>query len=525
MVRSALALLLLGSVAAACALQSSSAGDDKKTEKKRKPRFTIGKDTTVVSGPVDAHGHIDYMTALNHRLRKDLTPDQNANVLLWKAFGPHPEGAKMPPEFFKWMGIPAPPEKGEYFQHIKPGPDEAADQLLEEQDEARQRPWKSAQLPRVAAWLKTNEVPLRLVLEATKRTGYYSPMASGDPNGGPGRMIACLLPGIQKSREFTQALTARAMLAIGEERYDDAWQDLLACHRLGRLISRGSTLIELLVGIAIDTIASHADLAYLDNPKLNAKQIKACLAELQALPPMAPVADKIDLGERYMMLDIVMAIDRNGVEYLQSISDSIRFAPPEELAKPFLHDIDWDPAMRGANRWYDRLAAAMRAKDRATRNKPLDEIDGELQQLKADLADGDLIKAALAPGKTAQDRGKLAGDILAVLLLPAVRKVQTAADRSEQTQQNLHLAFSLAAYQRDKGEYPAKLDTLAPAYLAKIPSDIFSGKALIYRPDKKGYLLYSVGMNGLDDGGRSYDDDPPGDDLVIRMPQPARRNP
>jgi hypothetical protein len=30
--------------------------------------------------------------------------------------------------------------------------------------------------------------------------------------------------------------------------------------------------------------------------------------------------------------------------------------------------------------------------------------------------------------------------------------------------------------------------------------------------------LYSVGLNGKDDGGRSYGHDPPGDDLAVRMP-------
>ena len=35
-----------------------------------------------------------------------------------------------------------------------------------------------------------------------------------------------------------------------------------------------------------------------------------------------------------------------------------------------------------------------------------------------------------------------------------------------------------------------------------MPLDFFSGKPLIYRASKKGYLLYSVGVNGKDDGGR-----------------------
>ena len=61
----------------------------------------------------------------------------------------------------------------------------------------------------------------------------------------------------------------------------------------------------------------------------------------------------------------------------------------------------------------------------------------------------------------------------------------------------------------DNGRYPAKLDDLAPKYLATVPGDVFSGKPLIYKPTEKGYLFYSVGPNGKDEEGRWYDDDPP----------------
>jgi len=45
---------------------------------------------------------------------------------------------------------------------------------------------------------------------------------------------------------------------------------------------------------------------------------------------------------------------------------------------------------------------------------------------------------------------------------------------------------------------------------------------LIYRLEHDGYLLYSVGVNGLDDDGRGPDDQPRGDDLSVRMPPPIR---
>jgi len=62
-----------------------------------------------------------------------------------------------------------------------------------------------------------------------------------------------------------------------------------------------------------------------------------------------------------------------------------------------------------------------------------------------------------------------------------------------------------------------------PAFLSSVPSDVFSGKAIVYRAQSDGYLLYSIGPNGKDDGGRSFDDEPRGDDIAVRMPLPHLR--
>jgi hypothetical protein len=121
------------------------------------------------------------------------------------------------------------------------------------------------------------------------------------------------------------------------------------------------------------------------------------------------------------------------------------------------------------------------------------------------------------PGKQVSEK---IGHVLIGLFMPAARKVQSASDRAEQIQRNLHLAFALSAYKADQRAYPPKLEDLAPKYLAKVPDDIFSGKAIIYRPSENGYLLYSVGANGKDEGGRWFDDHPPGDDPRVRMPLP-----
>jgi hypothetical protein len=501
-----------------------------KTEKKRKGKMTLGKETTYVTEPLDKDGYIDYAAALNKRLGEGVTPANNANVLLWKSFGPRPEGGTMPPDFYEWMGIQPPPERGDYFveltrylkDHPNLDPGKSTDELYDQLERVSQRPWTAQAYPHLAAWLKANEKPLALVVEATGRSHYFSPLTPAKSGKGSAGLIGALLPGVQKCRSLASALAARAMLRTGEGAEKEAWQDLLACHRLGRLVGRGGTLIEALVGVAIDTIAGKADLAFLERTKPKAKRIEACLRDLQKLPPLSPIAEKVDLTERFVLLDIIMLIDRHGIRYLEGLSGG----QPKQVnpnAERVLEDIDWNPTLQSVNRWYDRLAAALREKDRAVREAKLDQFEKDLRALKGQVGGVGGLAKVLEGKEPAKALGKAMGDILVALLTPAVRKVQQAADRSQQVQDNLALAFALAWYQRDHGHYPQSLDALAPKYLERIPQDLFSGKALIYRPSENGYLLYSVGVNGKDDGGRGYDDDPPGDDLVVRMPLPELR--
>jgi hypothetical protein len=524
-----LSLIGLGLLATAVGSKDTK-GD--KADKKPKPKFTISKETTYVTEPRDKDGYIDYAAALNNRMREGVTPDNNANVLLWKALGPQPEGTKVPADFFHWMGIEPPPERGDYFidlsryikEHLKIDGVQQADEIGDQYDRAQERSWKANQFPHIAGWLKVNAKPLALVIQATKRTQYFSPFVPTRMKKRTPGLIDALVPALLKLREFAAVLAARAMLHVGEGRSDEAWQDLLACHRLGRFVARSATIIQGLVGVAIDQVASGADLAFLDGTTLNAKRIKDCLRDLQKLPPMPRMADKVSLGERFILLDFIMmvarariALDRDLIRYLEGLGGAPKV--PDDKAKRILSTIDWDPALRIANEWYDRLAAAMRGKDRASRQQKLEKFRDELTKVKVGFIKSDGLAKVFQEGDP-KTKGKVLGDFFVSLAVPAVSKVLKAFDRTEQTQRNLHLAFALAAYEREQGHYPKKLNDLAPKYLAKVPLDLFSGKPLIYRTSKNGYLLFSVGPNGRDDQGRGLYDDPPGDDLSVRMPLP-----
>jgi hypothetical protein len=63
-------------------------------------------------------------------------------------------------------------------------------------------------------------------------------------------------------------------------------------------------------------------------------------------------------------------------------------------------------------------------------------------------------------------------------------------------------AIALERFHLNHGEYPQNLSALVPEFLTSVPRDPVDGQPLRYRRDDDGgFLLYSIGEDGLDNGG------------------------
>ncbi len=75
--------------------------------------------------------------------------------------------------------------------------------------------------------------------------------------------------------------------------------------------------------------------------------------------------------------------------------------------------------------------------------------------------------------------------------------VQTATTTDE-----ARMACALERFHLARGAYPATLSELTPEFIPSVPSQIVDGKPYHYRlSDDGGFLLYSVGLDGVDHGG------------------------
>jgi hypothetical protein len=89
-----------------------------------------------------------------------------------------------------------------------------------------------------------------------------------------------------------------------------------------------------------------------------------------------------------------------------------------------------------------------------------------------------------------------------LILMPALDHITCISELGQQSQDATLVAIALELYHRRHGDYPATLDALVPQFLPQVPPDRYDGKPIKYRIVDGRPLLYSVGVDRKDDGGR-----------------------
>jgi uncharacterized protein (DUF2267 family) len=501
--------------------------------------FTILRETSFVTEPVRKNGTIDYAAAENAIFSKGVTPGTNATVKIIQAFGPKRLDIKARQRYFQLLGIEPLPERGDYFIEIQDflrrdfeskkitdanRSGQALNDVFEHQDAALRRAWTKQEFPELANWLSANEKPLALVVAASKCPSLYEPTIPIN-----NQWFCCSVSQVQQLfRSAAYALGTRATLRAGEGRLAEAWDDLLAIHRLARLEAEGPDVAHVLVGDVVEGIAFKAEQVLFQSARLSAADALKMRADLEKLLPLADLSRAINFDERFMFLDFVAIIVLDRAPKKPNDPSDPLAQDLDGLAK-FAHEtnIDWNLVLRTGNEEFNRIVEAHGKRDRKERHDALAEIR---RQMRAAAATPNELRKLLSATPGSQTREIVSKRFASSLVNQF--SFETAITDKLQDRNRLwcelsKLAFSLEAYRAERGEYPPRLGDLAPKYAAEIPQDIFSGSDLHYRREGSGYLLYSVGMNGRDDGSRSRDDPKnlDSDDIVVRVADTSHNKP
>ncbi len=505
-------------------------GKSKPATRPAKIKITISRKTTYVLGPINADGTINYVAAINKMSSKGVTPQNNAAIPLIHAVGPEKIPKQVRVQTFKILKMRLLPEKGEYFQDLedyeqvraeKAGTESDSDAVEQQLGRVMRAPWSAKDYPLVADWLKVNEKPLVLAVAASKRPRYYIPLLSLSK---PPWMLDAFLPPICQFRRMSIALTVRAMLKAGSGDIAAARADLLVIHRLARLIGQGPMLIDRLVAASIETTACDAASVLATSGRLAAAQAKAHLADLQSLPALPGVTEAIDNTERFFGLDSVMLLSRQGMAGLKALTGTID-QQAEKLPEQRL-SLDWDMFLVKVNQLYDRQMVVFRKNSFAERKQASAAYERSLTELKIKVGkigpkgwkqlERKIKTLSGKPTAARREVSETMADLLVSIIMPNISRASEIHDRVVMQRRLTEVALALAVCKAERRRYPRNLVELKPKYLKEIPDDLFTEKPLRYKRTDKGYLLYSVGPNMKDDGGRGRDEGKDCDDIVVK---------
>jgi hypothetical protein len=312
---------------------------------------------------------------------------------------------------------------------------------------------------------------------ATRRTCWFERDYSQGPN--------LLLPELSKFRNLFRFLSATSYALSEHGDPATAWQCVLQQLQLADLLRDEPILITQLVRVAVIRMAlgTLQGVAAIAPPEAALRgQLDAALDRLDDATPWVKAMD----GERLLFGEWAFAQTPEKVAELLKADSNAKEAPTvtaEQLA-----------AEHAAY-----TAAMVRLADLAGR---------PYYSVKDDLA-------GLAGPALTQ------GTVVIQALVPALVPACTRATECQAGVRVTRIGLRLQAHRAAAGSYPARLEELAlPDVPAAKQADPFTGKALCYRPEGAGFVLYSVGPDGSDDGGKPRAaNEKQGFDVVWRSPR------
>lgn len=481
-----------------------------------KPAIQIDSGSTVTDWPIDENGDIDFLEAMNQLRSQGITPQENAFIPLVRAIGTDVDKRAGPisDEFFERLGIERLPDKGDYFvsyeqwQQERHSADEKGtgasridfEKFFDHVDFALVNRWATDEIPDLATWLNDISVPLAVAGTATSKQKYYYPIVANQRGSLPS-LISSDLRFVQIYRDLARAFVIRANQSLQQGDFA-AWKnDVFVAYFIGAMASKGTTLVEMLVAIAIDSIANRAVISAAMSGSLNAEQLQQMQDEIASLPRITGLVKYVKHGERLTGLDAIGAIARHGVGVMGNSSD-LSYVP-----KFAWNAVDMNEAAKELARNYDKLGELASIDDPRKRNEAFAEWEADMGKEQANIPTE--MVTSLVLGRKA--KGKCMGKILGNMLMPAMIAVDAAYSRYASEHDMVKILLALESYKLDNGIYPNSLDKLAPQYLAEVPVDSYSNTPFSFErsEDTSSFKLYSFGKNWVDDGGEDLKKDWP----------------
>ena len=452
------------------------------------PPFTISSQTTAITGPLQEDGSIDYVLALNQRGSHGVTLQNNGYVTWLHALGlPDFSAGKQPSgirektiSLLGAQGLPIGESAWEEYRGWGP------------LDQSRVRMWKENEYPRFAAYLKRQDGSLDLVAQAVAAPKWWIPAVSKY-----GTLSWVLIPELNRMRGVANVLCGRALIRAKQGDFDGFLSDVTAVKHLARRTA-GWTMVGHLVAWHINSSANQTIAAVAGAGVFSGDQCAKLGNMLDGLGPFPPLWESVDSGERWSVLDSTQCIAMGKIQSV--VGDYVNDQWFRTLKNIDTHSVDWDAVLSRLNGNYDQIVSILKAPSIRDEQTPRHVFELKMSQMQADRkVHPNLAKEA---GETNQAYTQRVADAIFLANTHGLWRAEDQCRLALTMDQTTRALVAAAEYHGDNGNWPNALDVLIPAYLAQIPTDIFSKSGtepVQYHKTDAGIYLLTHGPSGGSD--------------------------
>ena len=318
--------------------------------------------------------------------------------------------------------------------------------------------------------------------------------------------------GVQDSQTWVRLAILQTSRCLDEGRSEEAWQWLNALFRFSRHCSNPGPMIDRLVGTSIHYRASRAAIDWAVHESATTDLIEAALTDLRGMFRLT-VQNSVILKSDYLATTRMLSTPEGVHTFLRSIDTGLgvrKLGIPKELRGIYLF-INAEPELAELILRH-ALANHLSQCDKPRRQRDVSAARSSLFQ-----PTGKETPPLMDPAVLDEC---LQRSVLTAFLGMSIQ-LPEYTDREAARQTALELSLIVELFRRKHDRYPATLDELVPEWLDEVPGDLFShdpaGRMLIVRREAVEHdseseeeeptdtepvlIIYSRGVNGLDDGG------------------------
>ncbi len=317
------------------------------------------------------------------------------------------------------------------------------------------------------------------------------------------RGINTLLPHVARQKRAAQWLSASALYKVHLNDISGAIDDIESILLLARFIENEPILISQLVRVAVVQIAVQNCWPLLQHDVGNAElvRLQKLFCDINMIGPMTLALQ----GERAMDRDTFAMIRSEQINF-DAIADSTTLDGDDDDTPRALDNVPYGNEMKNALRAHVIFPIWRQVFSYEDERHALEEmqrmIDGTRTATKARSAAGlQPLDAILKEKHRAGGEYRSWKYFVTGLLVPATAKAGNRAFRSQTHCEMIVAAVALKRYHMRHKKHPNDLHGLVPEFVPQVPIDYMDGKPLRYRLDGDQFVLWSVGLDGKDNGG------------------------